>query len=296
MNTIEQIRKGMCGILAIGNHAQTLQSVLDFDFLAGKKEPSIVAIVGGTRTAQKFFFGEKEILIPCFADISLVPDASRAKVRWMLNTSSGRRAYESTMAFFEAFPKALGGHIFAENVPEKHATELIARFGKKYLIAGPSGVGLCVAGHLKLGVVGGTDMAQLEAAKLATPGSVAVVSTSGGMTNELIRAVAGAGHRVSFALSIGGDRFPILSLTEVLKLAQEDFATKRIVYFGELGGTDEYEIVEALEKRALTKPIVCYIAGIIDEAFDEHMQFGHAKALVARKDESTRAKRAGSAL
>jgi ATP citrate (pro-S)-lyase len=36
---------------------------------------------------------------------------------------------------------------------------------------------------------------------------------------------------------------------------------------------------------------LAYIAGIIDEAFDSHMQFGHAKALVARTDESARAKR-----
>jgi ATP citrate (pro-S)-lyase len=46
-----------------------------------------------------------------------------------------------------------------------------------------------------------------------------------------------------------------------------------------------------LEKKELTKPIVCYVAGVIDEAFDERMQFGHAKALVARQDESARAKR-----
>ena len=67
--------------------------------------------------------------------------------------------------------------------------------------------------------------------------------------------------------------------------------TKAIVYFGELGGVDEYEIVGLLEKKKLTKPILAYIAGIIDEAFDEHMQFGHAKALVAHQDESARAKR-----
>jgi ATP citrate (pro-S)-lyase len=46
-----------------------------------------------------------------------------------------------------------------------------------------------------------------------------------------------------------------------------------------------------MKKKELTKPIIAYIAGIIDEAFDEHVQFGHAKALVARQDESARAKR-----
>jgi ATP citrate (pro-S)-lyase len=131
----------------------------------------------------------------------------------------------------------------------------------------------------------------IQASHLTEEGSVAVVSTSGGMTNELIRDVALAGKRVSFSISIGGDRFPVTSLTDVLMLAQNDTRTKAICYFGELGGSDEYEIVELIKNKKLTKPLIAYIAGIVDEAFDEHMQFGHAKALVAKQDESARAKR-----
>ncbi len=291
MTLIERIRSGADGILVVGNHPGIVQSILDFDALSGKSRPSIIGIISGTRKAQKFFFGTSEILIPCYRDYAHVPKASHARVQWMLNALSGRRTLASTIGFFSAFPDALGGHLFAENVPENHATELIAKFGANYLIAGSSGVGLLVPKYLKLGAIGGTDVAQIEAGKLATEGSVAVVSTSGGMTNELIRAVVQAGKRVSFSLSIGGDRFPVTALSQVLALAESDPATKAIVYFGELGGADEYEIVELLKSKQLTKPIICYIAGIIDEAFDERMQFGHAKALVARKDESARAKR-----
>ncbi|MBV9159562.1 MAG: hypothetical protein JO019_03130 [Candidatus Kaiserbacteria bacterium] len=219
-----------------------------------------------------------------------MPEPHASRVRWMLNLQSGRRTYESTLKFFERFRDALGGHLFAENVPESHATALIGRFRDK-LIAGPSGVGILAPGYLKLGAIGGIDPMQIAAGKLATPGSIAVVSTSGGMTNELIRAVSGKGLAVSFSISIGGDRFPVTSLSDVLMLAEADPATRGIVYFGELGGSDEYEIVEMLQKGTLTKPVVCYVAGIIDEAFDEHMQFGHAKALVAHKGESAREKR-----
>jgi ATP citrate (pro-S)-lyase len=210
----------------------------------------------------------------------------------MLNVQSGRRTFESTRAFFEAFPRALGGHLFAENVPEAHAAELIRLYGKRYVIVGPSGVGLLVPRCLKLGAIGGIDPAQLEASKLATEGDIAVVSTSGGMTNELIRTVALAGHRLSFACSIGGDRFPVASLTDVLLMAEHDARTKTVLYFGELGGVDEYEIAALRDAGSLTKPVLAYIAGVVDEAFNEHMQFGHAKALVARPDESARAKRA----
>lgn len=291
MTILERIRNGEDGILVVGNHPGIVQSILDFDALSGKARPSVVGIIAGTRKAQKFFFGAKEILIPCFRDYSRIPSEARSRVKWMLNAQSGRRTFTSTAGFFEAFPDALGGHLFAENVPEVHATELIRRFGSRYVIAGPSGVGLLVSRHLKLGAIGGTDVAQIESGKLATEGSVAVVSTSGGMTNELIRAVSNAGKRVSFSLSIGGDRFPVTALSQVLALAEADESTRAIVYFGELGGADEYEIVDMLEKKTLTKPIICYIAGVIDEAFDERMQFGHAKALVARKDEGARAKR-----
>ncbi len=291
MSVLETIRKEEMGILVVGNHVGIVQSILDFDFVCGKKKPSIIGIVTANRTAQKFFFGGREILVSCFRSVDVVPRNLRPRVKWMLNVQSGRRAFDSTMAFFEEFPNALGGHIFPENVPEMHATELIRRFKGK-LIAGPSGVGLLVPGHLKLGAIGGIGIPQLEQGKLATPGSIAVVSTSGGMTNELITAVASAGKRVSFSVSIGGDRFPVTSLTDVLLLAEQDVNTKSVVYFGELGGEDEYEIVELLKKKQLTKPTLAYIAGVIDEAFDEHMQFGHAKALVAHRGESAREKRA----
>ncbi len=291
MISIQDIRKKGQKTLVLGNHPGVVQSILDFDYACGKKEPSILACITSNRKSLKFFFGKGEVLIPCYPNVAALPKHLVGKVNWMLNVQSGRRAFDSTVAFFDAFPDAYGGHIFAENVPERHETELIKRYGGEKIIAGPSGVGILVGGYLKIGAIGGIGLAQLDQGKLATAGSVAVVSTSGGMTNELITAVAQAGKRVSFSISIGGDRFPISSLGEVLSLAEEDAATKAICYFGELGGVDEYEIVELIKAKKLTKPVIAYIAGVIDEAFDEHMQFGHAKALVAHKDESARAKR-----
>jgi len=291
MSVIENIRKSPGGILSVGAHPQIFQAILDFDYLAGKKEPSLVGVIVSNRRAMKLFWGKGEVLVPCFPSAKAVPEDVARKVQWMLNVQSGRRTYDSTVSFFEAFPNALGGHLFAENVPERHATELLKKYGKTKIIAGPSGVGFLIGGTLKLGAIGGTDATMLSASHLAEEGTVAVVSTSGGMTNELIRDVALAGKRVSFSISIGGDRFPITSLADVLMLAENDPKTKAICYFGELGGSDEYEIVDLIKAKKLTKPMIAYIAGIIDEAFDEHMQFGHAKALVAKKDESARAKR-----
>lgn len=291
MNMLARVRDGEWGMLVLGNHPAIIQSMLDFDFLSGKKRPSVLGVVTGNRKAQKFFWGQGELLIPCFADLSRVPRSVAEEVRFMLNVQSGRRAYESTLRFFEVFPQALGGSIFAENVPEGHATALIKHFGGKYFILGPASVGLLVPGALKLGAVGGVDLSQIRQGKLTEAGGVAVASTSGGMTNELITAVVKAGKRVSFAAGVGGDRFPVASLTDVFLLAEKDLGTKGVAYFGELGGVDEYEIAELIRQKKFTKPLVAYIAGVIDEAFDEHVQFGHAKALVTTKDESARAKR-----
>ncbi|MDO8523615.1 MAG: hypothetical protein Q7R74_00120, partial [bacterium] len=288
---ISAIRKKEQGILAIGNHPAILQSILDFDFLSGKSAPSVCAVITEGRKAQKLFFGTEEILIPCFPHASFMPKEIKREVSWILNLQSGRRAFTSTVLFFDTFPDASGGTIFAENIPEKYATELIQKFSGKKLILGPASVGFLVPGVLKLGAIGGIDPEQIAKSKLTLPGSVAVASTSGGMTNELIRAVVSAGKRISFAAAVGGDRFPVASLTDICTLAEDDPDTKALVYFGELGGTDEYEIIELIETKRLTKPVIAYIAGIIDETFDDHMQFGHAKALVRGQNESARAKR-----
>ena len=117
MTILDRIRAGEDGILVVGNHAGIVQSILDFDALSGKVRPSIVGIIAGTRKAQKFFFGSKEILIPCYRDYARIPRDVAARIRWMLNAQSGRRTRTSTAGFFAAFPDALCAHLFAENVP-----------------------------------------------------------------------------------------------------------------------------------------------------------------------------------
>ncbi|HEY0965176.1 MAG TPA: citrate/2-methylcitrate synthase [Candidatus Saccharimonadales bacterium] len=291
MRNIVDIRKNPGKILALGNYRPGYQAILDFDYLSGKSEPSISGIVTASGKFQKYFWGKSEILIPCFSS----PAAAKQKlgdINWMLNVNSGRRAYRSTVDFFEAFPDAYGGHIFAEDVPEKDALSLYETYqeaGKT--LVGTAGVGLLVPGSLKLGVVGGVDWRQLEKNQLIAPGSVAVLSASGGMINEIITMVASTNHGISFALCFGGDRFPTTSPKEAFEAAEADPTTKHIVYYGELGGQDEYELAELIKSGGITKPVTAYIAGVIGENFDQPVQFGHAKALAGNKSETASAKR-----
>ena len=291
MRDIAAIRDQPGKILAVGSYAPGYQAILDFDALSGRKEPSIAAIIGGNKRFEKYFWGKNEVLIPCYRTIAEAKQAF-PDIEWLFNVTSARRAYQTTRDFFDAYPEAWGAHIFAEDIPEIEAIKLHETYAEQgKTIVGPAGVGLLVPGYLKLGVVGGVDWRQLQANHLNQPGSVAVLSASGGMINELITMVASSGHAISFALCFGGDRFPATRPSDAFLAAEADPATKAIVYYGELGGTDEYDIVRLIQEGRLTKPIVAYIAGVIGERFETPVQFGHAKALAGSRDETASAKR-----
>lgn len=292
MLDINYLRSLTPGILTIGSDPAIIQSILDFDFLAGKKSPSVKVILAAGRNFERYFFGQKEILIPIISSVENMSPVLQKELNFFLNLSSGRRVFSSSAAVINALPDLLGGVIFAEQVPEQHALALgkLAHEKNKTLI-GPASIGLLLPGKLKLGAIGGVDVKQLVDAHLFTEGSVAVLSASGGMTNEIITTVVSSGKRISFSLSFGGERFPLTSPKDAFLLAEKDPQTKTIVYFGELGGTDEYDLAELIRKGAITKQIICYIAGTIAERFETPPQFGHAKALAQKQEETARGKR-----
>lgn len=292
MLDIDKIRKSQTNIITIGSYPAIIQSILDFDYLSKKEKPSIKAIVAAGRKFERYFFGRREILIPVFPSFDQMPESKRLSATFFLNLSSGRRVLTSSVEAISKLPALVGGEIFAENTPEKHAIELreYAR-NKDVFVIGPSSIGLLIPGHIKLGAIGGVDYKQLISAKVTTKGSISVLSASGGMTNELINILANCGNSLSFSLSFGGDRFPIVSPREAILAAEDDTQTSGVIYFGELGGKDEYEVAELLQTKKMTKKIICYIAGTVAEMFPTSPQFGHAKAMAKTLDETARAKR-----
>lgn len=291
MVDINQLRTTDHKILAIGSHTAIIQSILDFDYLSGKKMPSVVAVIAGGRKFERFFFGKTEIFIPIYSSLSKLPEEVKQSISLFLNLSSGRRVLTYSQEVLQ-LPSVIGGVIFAEDVPEEHAL-LLHRYAQSHnkWVIGPASVGLLVPNILKLGAIGGVDFRQLTDSHAFTTGNVAVFSASGGMTNELIRIVTQRGYRVSFSLAFGGDRFPLLQPKDAFEIAEKDPNTDAIVYFGELGGTDEYGIAQLIQDGRITKKVVAYIAGTISDFFDEPPQFGHAKAMAKNKGESAREKR-----
>ena len=197
-------------IVCLGTHPGIIQSMLDYSYAIGKSKADIIAIIaGGGRKQERYFWGEAEIIIPVYASLAELPQQQKGQVTCLLNVRSARRALESMNEAFAELPNLQIASIFAEEVPEAHSlaiAEMAAR--NEVLVTGPASVGLLVPGVLKLGAIGGTQYPQLVAARIFSPGDNAVISTSGGMVNELIHTVTGSGHGVSFALALGGDRYP----------------------------------------------------------------------------------------
>ena len=49
-----------------------------------------------------------------------------------------------------------------------------------------------------------------------------------------------------------------------------------MVVLGELGGRDEYSLVEALKQGKINKPVVAWVSGTCARLFKSEVQFGHA--------------------
>lgn len=279
-------------VIMLGTHPGIIQSILDYDYLLKRETPSIIAIVAHGRKHERYFWGEDEIVIPVYVSLEKIKQKERERCGAVINVQSARRVLSSSSEAMSQLPELKILVIFAEQTPESHALELRTLAEKNgILVVGPSSVGILIPGYVKLGAIGGTQYEQIVKANIVEPGHTAVISTSGGMVNELIHTVTGVGQGISFALALGGDRFPITDSVAAVLAAQHDAATEQIVFFGELGGTDEYEIAKLIESGVLTKRVIVYIAGVVAELFETPPQFGHAKAMAEHSDESASAKK-----
>ena len=292
MINIAELRLNDMRVISLGSHPAIIQSMLDYDFLVKKQQPSVVAIIANGRKQERYFWGETEVIVPVYPNLGLLSQAQRNNCTAVFNVQSARRVLSSTIQALELLPNIKVLTIFAEQTPEAHSLQLVSLAEEKdVMLIGPSSVGLLVPGSFKLGAIGGTQHQQLSEAGIFDEGDTAIVSTSGGMVNELIHTVTQVGLGVSFAVAVGGDRFPLTTPAEAMLMAEADTLSKRIVFFGELGGTDEYDIAKLIDSKQITKEVIVYIAGTVAELFDTPPQFGHAKAMANNHDESASAKK-----
>ncbi|PPE02281.1 hypothetical protein GOBAR_DD00615 [Gossypium barbadense] len=281
-----------------------IQRMLDFDFLCGRETPSVAGIINpGAEGFQKLFFGQEEIAIPLYALLSYTLPAKFRNLHKsieaactahptadvFINFASFRSAAASSMAALKQ-PTIRVVAIIAEGVPESDTKQLIAyaRSNNKVVI-GPATVGGIQAGAFKIGDTAGT-IDNIVQCKLYRPGSVGFVSKSGGMSNEMYNTIARVTDGIYEGIAIGGDVFPGSTLSDHILRFNNIPQVKMMVVLGELGGRDEYSLVEALKQGKVNKPVVAWVSGTCARLFKSEVQFGHAGAKSGGEMESAQAK------
>lgn len=276
--------------IVYGMQLKAVQGMLDFDFLCKRKKPSVAAIVfpfGGNHY-QKFYWGTEEIMMPVIQNVedalAKCPDVSM-----MVNFASFRSVFSSTMEALR-HPQLRSIALIAEGVPERQTRSLIKEADKKGVaLIGPATVGGIKPGCFRIGNTGGM-LDNVLMSKLYRPGSVAYVSKSGGMSNELNNIISRNSDGVYEGVAIGGDRYPGTRFIDHLLRFQDNPNVHMLVLLGEVGGVDEYAVCEALRSGRITKPLVCWCIGTCAKMFPFEVQFGHAGALARGTLETADAK------
>jgi len=269
--------------------ALPIQQMLDFDFLC-QRNPSVSAIVHpGKKGMHKAFFGQQEILIPIYDTLNEATE-KYPKSEVLINFASHRSAYHAAKEALElsSFKTIV---IVAEGIPERQTKELIAiaKQNSKLLI-GPSTVGGIAAGSFRIAGYAGGKIENVIRAKLYRPGSVGLVSKSGGMMNELFNIIARTTDGIKEGIAVGGDLFPGSTLLDHLLRFESDPEIKLLVALGELGGKQEFDIIKARQEGKLTKPLIMWVPGTCASIFPWEVQFGHAGAKAWKEEESAQAK------
>ena len=275
-----------------GMQPKAIQGMLDFDFMCKRERPSVACMIYpfGGHHVQKFYWGTKETLLPVYSNveeaIQKFPDVSV-----VCNFASCRSVYDSTMELMK-YPQLKTIAIIAEGVPEKRAREILHEASKRQvLIIGPATVGGIKPGCFKIGNTGGM-MDNIVASKLYRPGSVAYVSKSGGMSNELNNIISQATDGVYEGIAIGGDRYPGSTFIDHMLRYEADPNCKIMVLLGEVGGVEEYHIVKAIREGVIRKPVVAWCIGTCAKMFTTDVQFGHAGSFANSDLETASAKNA----
>jgi len=272
------------------NNTSAIQRMLDYDFVIGRKTPSVAAIVAPTGDSkfQNFFWGGDEIMVPLFKNTTEARKAFQ-KADVLLNFASFRTAYDVTMEALE-----IGGFktimITAEGIPERLARGMnaVAR-AKNVTVIGPATVGAIAPGAFKIANIGGT-IENIINSKLHRAGSCGLVTRSGGLFNELSNIIAINADGIAEGVAIGGDRFVGSVFIDNLLRMQDNPELKYMLLLGEVGCTEEYKVIDAIKSGKITKPIIAWCIGTIAKHYSSGVQFGHAGASANAERETAEAK------
>jgi ATP-citrate lyase alpha-subunit len=260
------------------NNKTAIQRMFDYDYTIKRETPSVAAIVAPTSNNkfEKFFYGPDEIMVPLYKTTADAK-AAQPQADVLLNFASFRTAYDVTMEALE-----IGGFssmmITAEGIPERLARAMNAKArALGVTVIGPATVGAITPGAFKVANIGGT-IENIVQSKLHRAGSCGLVTRSGGLFNELSNIISINADGIAEGVAIGGDRFVGSVFIDNLLRMEKNPEVKYMILLGEVGGTEEYKVIEAIKEGKLTKPIIAWCIGTIAKYYDSGVQFGHAGA------------------
>lgn len=143
-------------------------------------------------------------------------------------------------------------------------------------VVGPNTAGMSSPGEALLGSI---------PPEFTMRGRVGLMGRSGTLTMTVARILTRAGIGQSTVIHIGGDTLAGRNPHEWLGRFLDDDGTDCVVYCGEIGGSKEYAMLDAI--AAATKPVLCFVAGRHAPA---GKRMGHAGALVGSERETAGAK------
>lgn len=269
------------------NNKSAIQRMLDYDYVINRETPSVAAIVAPTSSSkfEKFFYGPDEIMVPLFKSTADAA-AEHPNADVLLNFASFRTAYNVTMEAVAMKGQFKTVMVTAEGIPERLARKMnqVAR-DSGVTVIGPATVGGIAPGGFKIANVGGT-IENIINSKLHRCGSCGLVTRSGGLFNELSNIISINADGIAEGVAIGGDRFVGSVFIDNLLRMEENPDVKYMVLLGEVGGREEYKVIEAVKSGKIKKPIIAWCIGTIAKHFSTGVQFGHAGAS-ANADEET---------
>ncbi len=273
------------------NNRSAIQRMLDYDYVIGRETPSVAAIVAPTSSNKfdKFFWGGDEIMIPFYKTTA---DAAKENPNAdvLLNFASFRTAYDVTMEAINLPDQFRVIMVTAEGIPERLARTMNqAARDAGITVIGPATVGAIAPGAFKIANIGGT-IENIIKSKLHRAGSAGLVTRSGGLFNELCNIISINADGIAEGVAIGGDRFVGSVFIDNMLRMEKNPDVKYMILLGEVGGTEEYKVIDAVKSGKITKPVIAWCIGTIAKHFSSGVQFGHAGASANADAETAAAK------
>jgi len=195
------------------------------------------------------------VVVPPKGAPGAILDAARAGIRFIVCITEGIPAQDEAL-FYNTLRR------------EHPSTRLL----------GPNCPGIISPGKCNIGITSGD---------IALPGGpVGIVSRSGTLTYQALHELSQQGVGQTTCVGIGGDPVPGTSFIDCLAAFQDDAETRAVMMIGEIGGSAEEEAAAFISDH-MTKPVVCYIAGV---TAPPGRKMGHAGAIISGSQGTAQAK------